>query len=184
MIPRPHEEFNHQEAEFSRHDQQLERLQSLIRSYAAPGGANTRKFPGTIDMHNLDDQNPLSSGYEIIADFDNLELPSDDSEKKKISVVPVLDDKCAAGAGSKGPLLLGMDDASTDGDVDEDDDEEEEGLEVVGLGRFGTFSEEYQEGTLDDFVHSFSRSRSSKTMITYYCPEDEPITETTATALD
>ena len=176
MIPRPHEEFIYQEAEFTRHDQQLERLQSLIRSYAAPGGANTRKFPGTIDMHNLDDQNPLSSGYEIIADFDYLDLTSDNYEKKKISVVPVVEDKGFPGVGSKGKGLLAIGGDSAD--------EEEEGLEVVGLGRFGTMSDENQEGTVDELMQSLSRHRSPKTVIAFYCPEDEPITEATASAID
>lgn len=181
MIPRPHEEFIHQEAELAQHEQQLERLRTLIGSCAVKGGKNTRKLPGSIDMHNLDDQNPLSSGYEIIADFDCLDLTSEDAENKRISVVPVVDEK-GTGVRPKDKLLVEMDDASTDGDID--DEEEEEGLEVVGLGRFGTFSDENQEGTADEVLQSFSRQRSSKTVIAYYCPDNETLTDAAATALD
>lgn len=186
MIPRPHGEFIRQEEECVHLEETLEHLKTLIGDGINSHGTKARNQLQTLGVLELDCPAPLSFGYEVVAQFDNPSSPHLMTERKRISVVPTISDKSNLDVGTDNPLLL-----ETCGDSvyevklsDTGENEEEEGLEVVGLGRFGTFSQEFEEANESDRLLSLKYQSSEKTNITYYTPEDEGVAIETEVDID
>ncbi len=183
MVPRPRWEATLQEEEFVHQGKKLERLKTLIGNHVASAGVKALKKINARHMLGLDSRVPLSFGYEVIAEFDDRES-STNAEKKRISVVPPINDNGMLYVGIENHLLL----ESYGGSVYEvkppDAYEDEEGLEVVGLGRFSTLSQDVEEEKEGDPLLSLLYPSSEKTIVTYFRPLDEPVTIDTDDDLD
>ena len=196
MIPRPEAEALVHDQLFSRQEVKLKKFKSLVESVIkSKGKAPTPPIGGMIlTGHDLDSDVPLAYGFEVVHMFDKRDAscasePAENSETRKILVFLTKSNSYTTDMHVQEKLLLETDGVSTYEVKSLDENEEGEGLEVVGLGRYRTLSQDFAEEVLssrstdtlfpelDSFISLLYKS-SEKIDIAFCLPPDLGIIET------
>jgi len=153
MIPRPEHETESMNQQMKTLNQKLQDFKTRVATAnMSKGDAKNGRL--ALTKLGFDSLVPLSFGYEIVPDShecDNKAKSFNETlaRPSRISIILTSDEMDAAGSQVRDEVVLETDGVSVyEVRSSEESSEGEEGLEVVGLGRYSTFSDDFDEQKL------------------------------------